>query len=264
MLQVWPEDRFYLSSRNLDGTTGIRLKMSAVLYNAQRRTLAEINIDQTPATDGSNTQTNSVRIGFRGLVIQGKVEVVVVGGSPTVGRQGDVYAGWGLSRSGVLLPLDQGHLGGGDVRAWPPGRHDAYGTGPGTLIRIAGSNPAAGVETGFTVPNNTLWEVHAWEGTLVATGAANREVALVFDDGTTDIMELASGLTQTDTQTILYVWSHQAAASYTAAQGALRRFNSMPVLRLMPAARIRTEVANLAAGDDWGAPSLLVRRWVLG
>ena len=133
--------------------------------------------------------------------------------------------------------------------------------GYGLIRSITGTNPAAGVEISETVPTNARWRLLAMAATYVADATvATRAPMLVFDDGTTEYMRIVPGVGITASQTIICTWGDVGDDSSTT--GVLG-MSVLPNKIFLPQAhRIRTVTNNLQAGDNWGAPQLLVEEWI--
>ena len=132
----------------------------------------------------------------------------------------------------------------------------------GTPTSVAGTNPAAGAEISETVPTGKRWRVLGLQFSLVTSATvANREVVIVVDDGTNTLFQSPSGANHAASLT----WAYSAAAVGQPVAGAtattVRQINFPPLL-LPAGARIRTATTNIQAGDDYGAPRLLVQEYV--
>lgn len=144
---------------------------------------------------------------------------------------------------------------------WPGGLLRNSLEGPGRLRSITGTDPAAGVEISETVPTNARWRLHALYVQFVTSAtAATRRVHIMLDDGATTFWDSPSSATQTASQTLRY-----SAGNI----GAIIGSNDSEMQILLPTPiplfagyRIQTETASLQAGDNYGAPQLLVEEWI--
>jgi hypothetical protein len=133
--------------------------------------------------------------------------------------------------------------------------------GPGVIRSITGTDPAAGVEISETVPTNARWRVFGVAATLVTDATvANREAALVLDDGTTVNSRSPSRFNHAASLTRLYSFAPQHRIVAVATD--TTQTPPMPDAILMGGARVRTITTNLQAGDNWSAPQLLVEEWI--
>lgn len=191
------------------------------------------------------------------------VEVHATAGAP---RRGQVWVVVdlmrGASASAVLVQtLTQGYITDTSRLAWPGSPIRDSAEGPGVLRSITGTNPAAGVELSEAVPTNARWRLHAIQFTLVtAVAAANREVALTFDDGAAVFARVPSGFTHIASTTVVYSAFHHAPRN-TAAQDTTKNF-PIPRIDLQGGFRINTVTTAIQAADDYGAPQYLVEEWI--
>lgn len=127
------------------------------------------------------------------------------------------------------------------------------------LSVVTGTDPAANVEVSETVPANARWRLLALRVTLVTDAtAANREVALQFDDGTTAYYTVSAGANQAASLTRQY--SAAPAGLRGAAATGTDILIAAPSGVMLPAGhRIRTSTTNRQATDNFGAPLLLIQ-----
>lgn len=132
----------------------------------------------------------------------------------------------------------------------------------GDFKTVSGADPAAGVETSITVPTNTIWKLHSWRATLVASAdAANRVVHLKATNGGVVLFETISSTTQIISETKVYT------ANINSPGGAATNDNdiilALPHDIILPqSTTITTETTALTAGDNWGAPVVSVQAYV--
>ena len=166
--------------------------------------------------------------------------------------------------SGAVIPLAtllQGYVTDTSRLAYPGAPLEAMTSGAGVLRSIAGTDPAANTEISETVPTNARWRVHAIQFTLVTdANAANREVALTIDDGTTVFARIPSGFTHVASTTIVYSAFHHAPRN-TAAQDTTKNF-PLPRIDLQGGYRLATVTTARQATDNYGAPQILVEEWI--
>lgn len=170
----------------------------------------------------------------------------------------------GLASSGIVLgTLAAGYVTAVQPLAWPGSGVKSSLEGQGALRSITGTNPAAGVESTETVPAGARWRLLLYINDFVTDATvSNRLPRLVLDDGASPewIADAA------EVQALSVTRNHHAGAGSTrlvvvGSQGVWH----LPVdLRLLAAHRIRTLTTNLQAGDNWGAPQLLVEEWLEG
>jgi hypothetical protein len=144
---------------------------------------------------------------------------------------------------------------------WPGSLVRGSTEGPGVLRSITGTDPAANVEITETVPANARWRPLAITFTLVTdANAANREVALTFDDGTTVFARVPSGFTHAASLTVIYSTYHHAPR-FTVAQDTAKNF-PLPRIDLQGGFRVNTVTTARQATDNFGAPQMLVEEWI--
>lgn len=215
----------------------------------------------TPIQDRSTTSAD-YRLGEGWLL---NVSVVASSGTPL---RGDCFASLRVIRGIGGATQDLGLLTAGYVTAplpllWP-GFSATYPTeGPGDLRSVTGADPGAGAECSETVPTGARWRLLAWTATLVTDATvANREPVLVVDDGALVLFQAAAGLNHAASTTRAYSAAHGTARAAIATAQVV----NIPIADLiLPAgARIRTLTSGIVAGDNWGAPQLLVEEWIAG
>lgn len=250
------EDAIRITSFN--SATGVRL-VAAGHFATPDGDVRPFVFDHTPNTDRS-AATNTFPLGA-GTVLN--CVLFAGAGAP---RRGQCFAiveivrGLGSAQTALGL-LVQGYVTDTQRRGWPGDNIEFSTSGPGVLRSITGTNPAAGAEISETVPTNARWRVLAVYADLV-TGAAvaNREGALVLDDGVSQIARVPSGVSHTASLTRGYNWHHYAER-YAVVND--RVFTPpIPDLLLPGGGRVRTVTTNLQAADDWTAPQLLVEEWI--
>jgi hypothetical protein len=143
----------------------------------------------------------------------------------------------------------------------PQGRIISPLEGPGFLRTVTGSDPPAGQEFSITVPTNARWRIRHLRAVFVTSATTATRIA--------QLEVHVGGAART-----ALVPSEGQAASLT------RRYNLQPVtfnpgiattqiywlgsedLVLPQGAVISSNTLNLQAGDNWGAPVLLVEEWI--
>lgn len=212
-----------------------------------------------PNTDRTSKST-LVRLGQGWLL---DVMVRATAGTP---RRGQCFALLEIVRgfTGAVAPvafLAQGYVTDTSRFGFPGSPIASSPEGPGVLRSITGTDPAANLEISETVPTNARWRVHGIAFSLVTdANAANREVALTFDDGATVFARVPSGLNHLASLTKLY------SAFYAAPRNTLATDTTvnvpLPRLDLQGGHRINTVTTNRQATDNYGAPQLLVEEWI--
>lgn len=244
-----------------------RASIASVVVAVSGRTIDERGrpipfADRHLANSDRTEATSLIRLGCGWLT---DATAIVTGAAPQIGQafiRVDLVRGEGAGRV-VLSTLLQGALNAGHRLAWPGSFLTSTIAGPGAMRSVAGGDPAAGQEIFEAVPTGARWRVQAMRFALVTdASAANREVAIAFDDGVTTYAESDSGVNQAASLTRQYTGSRTSVRG--AAATATHILIAIPDLVLPAGHRIKTTTANLQAGDNFGAPQLLVEEWIEG
>ena len=187
--------------------------------------------------------------------------VLVVGATPLFGQTFVcVKLIRGLAASAIVLGLLlQGYVGAEQGLGWPGSPIEHSDAGDPTLRRITGTDPAAGVDFSETVPTGAQWELMAVGASLTtaAGGADRRPTIAIFPSGVEAGFTLG-GVAQAAGATWDYSWGPGTDTQFDSlgqrAQGTL-----MTTTRIFGGGSFRSRTANLAAGDNWSAPSFVVR-----
>ena len=127
-------------------------------------------------------------------------------------------------------------------------------------VTIAGTNPAAGAEVSEAVPAERIWEkFHGIYVTLVTdTTVISRTVDVIFADASGNELSRVQFATAIPaSQTVKLHLGHWAVVPADTSTNHFR--NVDPDLELGPTDTIKTVTANIQAGDDFGAPTLIVK-----
>lgn len=219
-------------------------------------------VDRHVANSDRTAATSAIKLGEGWLQ---EITAIAAGAAPTLGQtfvRVDLVRGEGPGQT-VHATLLQGIVTAAQRLAWPGSPIDTTLESPGALRSIGGTDPAAGAEIAETVPTGARWRLQSLRAALVTDAtAANREVAIVFDDGTNTYAEAHAGVNQAASLT------RQYTAAIAGVRGAAATGTgiliAIPSLILPAGHRIRTSVTNLQAGDNWGAPRLLIEEWLEG
>jgi len=170
----------------------------------------------------------------------------------------------GLSAATILL----GGLLGGYITAKQPLTY------PGSVVQNSfdvlpvpreylGTAPAAGAEISETVPTGARWEVVSCRVPLVtAAGGADRIVRLFLSRvGVITFAVTTPPAAQPPSTTYIHMFGsnlpHQASTAAAAIQ------SSFPnPAHLLAGAAVLTQTLNLAAGDQFSQPALMIREWL--
>jgi hypothetical protein len=191
------------------------------------------------------------------------VRVAVLTDVPT--QRGQTFVRLAVGRSmptpSELAILAQDYVTVAAPLAWPGGRIASPTEGPGAIRSITGTDPAAGVEISETVPSNTRWRLIIVR-LVLATDATvgNRRIRLVLDDGVNVLAEISSANVIPPNVSNR---SHWMNLGYTNTDAGVFNLDGLPsALYLAGGYRIRSTTVNLALGDNYGPPQLLVEEWI--
>jgi len=251
------EDRIFLQCFAADTSMEVTLRGRFLTETGHLQKVALI----TTPTLARTRATNTMRPGSGWLLN------LFAYSSGTVPLRGQLYALMGIMRGGTATAemsalLAAGYLSFTDYLAWPPGTIESSIMPPGALRSVTGTDPAAGVEILESVPTNARWLVRSVRFQLVTNATvANRYVDLIFDDGTNTLRTIPSRYAQPASTAGTYqfypetagVWGDTGAGFVTC---------PMPLTLLGEAFRIRTSTSSLQAGDNYGAPQLLLEELI--
>lgn len=128
------------------------------------------------------------------------------------------------------------------------------------LHLVPHADPAADVELSYTVPGGELWRPLALSVELVCSiGGANRLPALRFTVFGALVAGIPAPAAVAAGGTERYSWVRGVGAGVTEANGA-DHAAPMPDVLLPAGSTITTATAGFFAGDNYGAPQLLVER----
>lgn len=189
--------------------------------------------------------------------------VIASAGAPVFGQtftRLEVIRGEGTPAVSLAV-LAQGCCTATQRLAWPGSVQYTPIERPGALRVVVGTDPAVAAEILETVPTGARWRLRAIGATLTTdANAANRFPVLVVDDGATLLAASASGSNLTASTAWQVGWSIIGANGNANTPRDSRPLAADLVLRA--GHRVGTITANLQAGDDWSAPSLLVEEWL--
>lgn len=167
----------------------------------------------------------------------------------------------GSSATESLGALMQGYVTATSRLVWPGSAVTDSACPPGVLRSILGTGPGAGLEITETVPSNARWRLLALFLTLVTDATvANRDAALTFDDGINTVARFPAAQNQLASLTTRYLWTSGGARVAIAQDRTI--VTPIPDIWLPDAFRYKTVTTNIAAGDAWGGPRLLVEELI--
>ena len=177
-------------------------------------------------------------------------------------KRGELYVRVSLQVDGVdAALLFAGYITDTSTPIYPNGKVESSISGPGFMRSITGTNPAVGAEISETVPAGARWKLHALRFELVTDGnAANRGVLLDLGNGADTYHATRQHDIQILSLTRQYNYSLQTY--FLAAVNFSEFHNILPDI-IMPAGHVlKTVTGSIQAGDNYGAPQLLVEEWI--
>ncbi|HKV99981.1 MAG TPA: hypothetical protein VJN96_09155 [Vicinamibacterales bacterium] len=256
-LYVTVEDALLVTVFN--GAAGVSVTISGRLLAFGEKHPKPFKTTFTPST---NRAASQLRIGLGdGWLLN--AQAIVSAGTPVTGQ---TFARLSLCRgltsvADELATLCADNITASQATSWPNGPLDNSLDGQGALRSVTGTDPAAGAECSDTVPTGARWRLHAWNVNLVTSAAvANRSVGFTIDDGANILFQTGDGFTQPASLTVRHVFG-EGLGNFgnpgVAVNGMLPTF-----LPLLGGWRIRTATQAIDAGDNYGAPQMLVEEWM--
>lgn len=256
--QFTGEDFLRLTAFN--SLTGVRV---AVHYRtAPTPTTTQTNRVDLAATSDRLATTKDFSVGEGYLL---NVSVIASGGAPVVGQtfvKVQVIRGLGAAAI-VMGTVVQGYITANQDLAWPGSPIvDSLSVEP-PAREYSGTQPAAGIEIAETVPAGARWELLTLRVPFTtAVGGADRDVQLFISRiGVVSFFAVVPPASQAAATSYAHSFGaglvNQSSAFIAAVQ------SSFPArVALTAGASYVTQTLNLAAGDQFGIPRLLLREWL--
>ena len=245
----------FLRLSAFNAAAGVVLRLGGRFLNDRTGQVEDLHATLTPATDRT-VSTVEFQPG------RGWLQSLTILASSGTPLEGQVYARVDvLFGSGTIaLPLatlTEGFPTASLPIAWPsfgPGRAPMLS---GALRVIAGTNIGAGADWRETVPTGARWKLRAAFATLATDATvANRQPQLSVDDGAAIYQTFPSALNLTASSS--WIISYVPLGSVVTPSTTRLAVNIPPDLVMPAGHRVGGLTVSLQAGDDWGAPTLLV------
>lgn len=160
-----------------------------------------------------------------------------------------------------LMPLIQHYVNDNYSPVFPYSPQEDSLEGPGMLRSITGTDPAAGAEISETVPTGARWRLHSLVVTLVTDATVATRVPRLFLDSGSGIYAKYNGpSTQAASLTVAYQTGNLGEA--VTGSGSAAHLPMPSDTRLAAGYTIDSATVNLQAGDNYGAPVMLVEEWL--
>jgi len=255
-LYVTNADKIFITTYN--SLSGVEVVVMGRIIDPAGKVLP-FNVFHTPKSD--RTPTSTIQMLKEGYLIS--VSVANSAGTPRRGHTwvqvGILWGAGGQHTEYVTLIED--YIADFDYAFWPWGKVSHFPDGPGLIRSITGTNPAAGSELSETVPTNARWRLISFYASFVTDSTvASRRPTLIIDDGTNTVFRAVTTATQGASLTGHWSWAATGCELTATVEGVV-----VPIphnLFLMGGYRIKTDTDAMAAGDNWGAPQILVEEWI--
>lgn len=255
---VSSDDRLHIHIWNSVSGQVVLLQGRLLLTNGDIR---QINERITPTSDRAVTTQQIV-------LLDGYLLSLAITPEGTT-RRGQTFCQLYLARSpfdeaGHMTLLISHYIETGHGAGWPGGTMESSVEGPGFIYLVTGTDPAAGSEVSETVPTNARWKLRGFICTLVTNAtAATRNMSTIVDDGSTAFFKsrLTGGFSNSQSRTAYFLPGYEST-DFTFINNEYALVPLLPDLLLFQGWRVRTSTTNLQAGDNYGAPVLLVEEWI--
>lgn len=254
------DDRFYILSYSLSPNTELALRFRIMQPDGRIERLDYRHV--TSPISGSSTLEDFA--GMEGFILSAGVFTAAGDRGP-----GNTYVQIGVLRGTVESGNFVDSLAAGYVIGLGGVSYPAHGIRTrdqveGEMFREFGTNPAAGNEITEQVPAGRIRRLVYFAAALTTSSTAvTRTPTLeVLDDALTHVARFWSPRGHTAGQTWRYQWMLNISV-YGGAQGT----SIIPIswdLDIRENWFIRTNTANLQAGDNWGAPTFIFRDRIAG
>jgi len=253
---VSPDTRLVVRSWN--SLSGLVLTVVGRLLDADGK-LSTFEFGHTPNTDRSKAESTYTLT--TGRLID--VAVTPKSGSP---YRGHCYVTLGLARrtaptTEYYQDLAKGYVTAAGGLIWPGGPYLDSVEGPGLLRSVTGTDPAAGAELSEAVPTNARWRLHVLGAFFVTdVTVADRQIYFIISDGANQLFSVVASASQGASLSGFYQFAEYGYASTLVG---LQYICTSPLLgSLLQGWRIYTVTGNMQAGDNWGAPQMMVEEWI--
>jgi len=162
------------------------------------------------------------------------------------------------NRNALLI---QNYLTTGNALSYPRSNIQDSIEGQGVIRIITGTDPAAGAESSETVPTNARWRILAYNIALTTDATvSNRNVTVQLRDAVSEYWRHP----WFDAHAASLIRAHYFAQNVGRLAAVSNNFfnGELPNVIMDEGHRIATVTTNLQAGDDFGAPTLIVEEWI--
>lgn len=251
------EDNLRVMSAN--SLVGVTLQIRGRRFN-EDGLIEPFAYDHVPNTDRT-IKTTDHALGVGALI---NVTITAGGATPLIG-QTFVMCKIIRGLSGATLVLGtllQGYVSSQQELAWPGSPITSSIDAGGYYRTITGTVPAAGADISESVPTGAMWELLMLEAQLLPSAApGNRRPVLKFSPS--GVVFGASAAPDVATAGLGATFNWQATMPLAVPVAPGINVAAIPTpMRLLLGGRFITQTSGLLAGDQWSAPTYLVREWL--
>ncbi len=254
---VTPDDLLAVFCRN--SKVGLQIQCNARMWTPGGD-FVQYLLGFTPTAD------RSINVFGKNLYYGYLVSVNCYAVGATQGNRGQTYAAVNVVRPPILSSLPNWGMGtdyltGINQIQWPHSRLINSTEGPGVLLGLTGTTPAAGVDWAQAVPTNARWKVRGIMAQLTTSAAAgNRQVQLNLAMSGLQIHQLTGAVAQAPGTIQTYSWVPGEAT--LAPIQAVNDVYLPADMFLGPGGVFQSSTVGLAAGDQWSGIRFEVEEWI--
>lgn len=249
-------DRLYIRSRNSLANVVLRIAGRVLTPEGE---IVPFSFSHTPATDRSASFAS-----FQ--LAEGYLLSAVVFPSTAAPTRGQTFVEIGFVRGtgvagDVVDVLAKDYVAEAEPLAFPGSPIRSSLEGPGAIRSITGADPAAGAEISTAVPTDARWRLTSIRALFTSDATViNRFPSLQLTNGTTVQSVYVNGVAQAASLGLFHDFKN-TSNQHSSRNGTVNHVTDFPVL-LAAGHVLQTSTLNIQAGDDWGAPQLLVEEWL--
>jgi hypothetical protein len=251
------DDNLQIVSAN--SVTGVALTIQGRRLSTAGK-IEPFSFQHIPNTDRS-TRSENFTLGAGSLL---NLVIFVSSGAPRIGQ---TYVSArlirGLSAATILLGgVLGGYVTAAQVLGYPGSPIKTSFEDGGVIRTLNGTDPAAGSEIHEVVPTGARWQLIALGATLACSGVGGvRRPTLVLAPGGAQVGFCPSNYDAPAGLSTIYPWA--VGMTFSARVGSVQQSAGLPTEPLLVAgSSIDTQTLGFDAGDNWNAPTMVVREWL--
>lgn len=163
-----------------------------------------------------------------------------------------------------LGTISQGYITNSQGISFPGSPIQLSTDGPGVLRQFSGTDPAVSIELDETVPTGARWELVSFFSQLVtdATVGARAPVLRLETSGGGIMAQSAANVGVTASSSRGFGWAQGMPIETNIGSIGVAQMGLPTNPTLIAGNHILTVTANIAAGDNWQAPDIIVKEWL--